>query len=146
MDFEHIRRKYKDRMLQIAFVASGWSPEKEGNRHGCVLALEGKYPIAVGFNGPDRNWKLEGKDCGGSCCKAPNIHAEVNAILNAQFVGADLSKCVAFVTKKPCRPCYQALTQAGIKAIFWLQDCSGGDCGWVEGEPAPSSFGTYAQA
>ena len=45
MDFEHIRRKYKDRMLQIAFVASGWSPEKEGNRHGCVLALEGKYPI-----------------------------------------------------------------------------------------------------
>src|SRR5947207_1791980 len=77
---DHIRQKYKDRMLQLAFVVSGWSPEREGQRHGCVLAIDGKYIVSTGFNGADRYWSDDG--CGGTCCHAPVVHAEVNALLN----------------------------------------------------------------
>lgn len=119
----HLRAKYKDRMLQLAFVVSGWSPEPEGQRHGCVLALDGKYIVSTGFNGPDREWKhTHKKDCGGTCCKPPVIHAEVNALLNLKMVGVESDRCVAYVTKKPCDPCMQALKNAGVQAIFWLQD------------------------
>lgn len=130
MSIEHIRQKYKDRMLQVAFVVSGWSPEPEGKRHGCVLALEGKYIVATGFNGPDRSWggyRKAGKDpdCGGTCCRAedvPVVHAEVNALINLKMTDQDSQRCMAYVTKKPCDPCMQALKNAGVLAVFWLQD------------------------
>src|SRR3990167_888130 len=125
-------------MLHVAFIVSGWSPEPEGQRHGCVLAMDGKYIVATGFNGPDRFWdkaaKLDGspkKDCGGSCCKAPIVHAEVNALLNLKMVGAKPCRCVAYVSKKPGDPYMQALKNAGVSAIFWLQDVGDDRGQWV---------------
>ena len=135
MDIAHIRSKYRDRMLMFAFVASGWSPEPEGQKHGCVLAVDGKYPVSIGFNGPDREWDkkagLSVPDCGGTCCVAPVIHAEVNALINLKMIGIEASRCVAFVTKKPCSPCDQALKNAGIKAIMWMQDVGEDRGQWV---------------
>lgn len=134
LNVDHVRQKYKDRMLQLAFVVSGWSPEPEGRRHGCILAVDGKYIVATGFNGPDRHWRAEGAvipDCGGDCCQAPTIHAEANAIMNAEQIGVDLSRCVAYVTKKPCDECNRALEARGILACFWLQDLSTQGAMWT---------------
>jgi deoxycytidylate deaminase len=104
-------------MLQVAFVVSGWSPEPEGQRHGCVLAVDGKYIVATGFNGPDRfhKWPKDG---------SPRVvHAEENAMLNLRLAGdIPLDRCVAFVTKKPCDHCMELLRRGGVLSIFWLQD------------------------
>ena len=39
LDIQKIKTKYRDRFLQMAYLASGWSPEPEGQRHGAVFAL-----------------------------------------------------------------------------------------------------------
>lgn len=134
LDIPSVRAKWKDRMLQIAFIVSGWSPEPEGRRHGCVLAVDGKYIVATGFNGPDRKWQLAGgktEGCGGDCCVAPTVHAEVNALLNLRMVGVDPRRCVMYITKKPCYDCQAEIHEAGIAACLWLQD-TGDDRGqWI---------------
>lgn len=122
LDLAHIRSKYKDKMLMLAFVGSQWSGQPEGQRHGCTLALDGKYVVSIGFNGPDRTWRWPRP------LPVEIVHAEVNAILNAKQIGVDLSRCVAFVTKRPCEPCMEALAIAGVRAVFWLQNCSSDDC------------------
>lgn len=125
MDIQHIKNKYKDKMLMISFIVSQWSPEPAGQQHGAVLAVDGKYLVATGFNGPDRSW--DGHNCGGTCCTAPIVHAEINALLNLEIVKVDPKHCIAFISKKPCEPCMRALTDAGVKAVFWLQAYSGQD-------------------
>lgn len=113
-------------MLMVSFIVSQWSPEPSGQQHGAVLAVDGKYIVSTGFNGPDRNWT----GCGcGDCShkKAPVIHAEINSLLNLKMVGVDPARCVAFVSKRPCDPCMEALTKARVQAVFWLQAYSGQD-------------------
>lgn len=120
-------------MLQLSFVVSGWSPEPEGKRHGCVLAIDGKYVLATGFNGPDR-FHISSKTCPCADCQAPVIHAEVNSLINLrELLGWRIlpSNTVAFVTKKPCEDCMQALKDAQVSAIMWLQDLSSADATWV---------------
>lgn len=121
MDIAHIREKYKDRLLQIAFIASGWSPEAEGKRHGAVIALDGKYICAVGFNGFDRN----------DPANSVIVHAEINSLINARLVNTDLSRCVMAITKKPCLECFRAIRRSKIYAIFWLQDLNSKDAMWI---------------
>lgn len=118
MDIERVNQKYKDKMLQLAFIVSGWSSQPIGKQHGCVLALDGKYIVATGFNGHDRSALPVDENI-------RIVHAEENAVLNAKLVKVDLSKCVAFVTKRPCEPCREGLKKAGILAVFWLQGDAG---------------------
>lgn len=120
----HVRRKYKDKMLNIAFIVSTWSSQPDGERHGTVLAVDGKYIVATGFNGPDRNWRWP--------MPLPRVvHSEENAILNAKMVGAALNKCVAFVTKRPCDECMELLRSEGIPLAFWLQDLRTTEAIWT---------------
>lgn len=124
LNIAHIRSKYRDRMLYVSFTVSGWSPEPEGQRHGCVLAVDGKFLVATGFNGPNRYWRWPSP--------GPTIvHAEVNAIINARQVGVGLSRCVAYTTKKPCPDCQIALEDAGVVACFWMQDVGEDRGQWV---------------
>ena len=136
LDIQKIKTKYRDRMLHLAYIVSGWSPEPDGQRHGAVLAVDGKYIVATGWNGPDRTWQSDSMTpgeggCGGTCCHAPIVHAEKNAILNARMIGVDLTQCVCYCTKKPCEECQHSLLSAGIQAVMWLQDLSSADSTWV---------------
>ena len=132
LDIQHIRSKYRDRMLHIAFTVSGWSAEPEGQRHGAVLAAEGRYVVATGFNGPDRSWRPPAWTWRPTKREDPPlVHAELNALINLGMVGVDPSRCLAFVTKKPCPPCMQALQGAGIPAIMWMQDVGEDRGQWV---------------
>ena len=142
LDVERVRSKWKDRMLQIAFIVSGWSPEPEGRRHGCVLALDGKYIVATGFNGPDRQWKPPQWSWRPTKLPAPPIaHAEANALLNLRMIGLHPQQCVAYVTKRPCEPCMSLLQDAGVQAVFWLQDVGEDRGQWVRQVPETSLAG-----
>lgn len=133
LDLPHIRRKYKDRMAMLAFVVSQWSPQPDGEKHGCVLTIGGKYVIATGFNGPDR-FEDKSKACGCDMCSTVT-HAEINALLNIReiFNWTVVKNLVAYTTKRPCDDCFNALHEAGVQAIFWLQDTIGSECMWAKG-------------
>ena len=136
-DLRNIRTKYRDRMLYIAYTVSGWSREPEGQRHGAVLAAEGKYVVATGFNGPDRSWQATAWSWRPTRVEGPRlVHAEVNALLNLEMVGVDPSRVICYVTKKPCPDCMAALQEAGVQAVMWLQDLSSADSTWVRGRGA----------
>ncbi len=117
-----IQRKWVSRMLGFASVVSTWSRCPEGRQHGCVLAVDGKYLISTGFNDTARGMpKCEclGKDkshCN-EHCKA--VHAEVNAVINAAHVGAQLDRSIAFCTKKPCDPCLSVLKNARVREVWY---------------------------
>lgn len=134
VDIERIRTKWKDRMLMLAYIVSGWSVQPEGQRHGCVLAVDGKLVIATGFNGPDRNYVAgeASRKCGCDWCgEGRVVHAEENAILNARQIGAPMKNLVAYVSKRPCADCHRQLLSAGCQAIFWLQGGATADSMWT---------------
>ncbi len=124
------RESNHERMVDICQRIARFSKSPPGRRHGCVIARDGRYIIATGYNGPPRG---EGHcDCGGRpklyCeinCKA--VHAEVNAIANAAREGISVNGCVAYVTKKPCLPCRGLLKNAGIESVHWDEPASGSD-------------------
>jgi len=115
--------KNVERMTDLALVVSSWSSCPAGRQHGCVLAVDGRYVVATGYNGPPRG--EDPCDCRGKpkdwClknCRA--VHAEVNAVCNAAYVGARIRDCWAFVTKKPCGGCRGALKNAGLRGVVYL--------------------------
>jgi deoxycytidylate deaminase len=111
-------------MLALVRTVADWSRCPVNRRHGCVLAVDGRYIVATGYNGTARgesHCNCEDKDkswCESNCNAA---HAEINAICNAARVGAPVERCVAYLTKAPCRPCRAALKNAGVAMVVWLQ-------------------------
>lgn len=119
-----VQRKWVSRMLNFASVVSTWSRCPEGRQHGCVLAVDGKYLISTGFNDTSRGQhacECEGKpkDYCSEVCKA--VHAEVNAVINASHVGAQIDRCVAFCTKKPCSSCVSILRNARVSEVWYSE-------------------------
>jgi dCMP deaminase len=114
--------KYIERMLMVAGVVAGWSTCPPGRQHGCVLAVDGKYIVSTGYNGTSSGMPhcpCEGKPkpfCEANC---EAVHAEVNAVINAARVGAQLERCVAYVTKEPCVGCWHVLHNAGIWEVHY---------------------------
>lgn len=87
---------------------------------GCIIINPTSYTqISAGYNGFVRNSKDD---------ELPNtapdkykyiLHAEDNALLNANYNGHCTKDCVAVVTLSPCINCLRRLKQAGIKEIFF---------------------------
>lgn len=48
------------------------------------------------------------------------IHAEVNAIINATSIGADIRNSDIYLTLSPCPNCMKLLVQYQIKNIFFI--------------------------
>jgi len=132
--------KWRPRMIALAHTIKSWSSCVEGKQHGCVLAIDGKYIVSTGFNGVHRlrqfpncvasaelDYKCEIKrdGCEINPKKCDAIHAEVNAVINAARVGANLARCWAYMTKQPCKPCRSVLINAGLKVIAWEEAFSG---------------------
>ncbi len=122
----HIAR----RMILMAMAVSTWSKCPLGRRHGCILALDGKYIISTGYNGLAKNENVNTPECQrdkdkscridymGNC---PAIHAEQNAIINANLAKVNMSECVAYVTKQPCQMCMRFLQNSGIPVAIFPQ-------------------------
>ncbi len=113
--------KFNERMVDIAVTVSTWSHCPQGRQHGCVLAVDGRFIISTGYNGPPRGSPY--CDCDGkpkeyclSSCRA--IHAEINAIANAAMLGISTNGVAAYVTKVPCKFCWGALSNAGVEQVW----------------------------
>ncbi len=46
--------KWRARMINLAYSIRDWSYCEVGMRHACILAIEGKYVVSTGFNGPNK--------------------------------------------------------------------------------------------
>lgn len=117
-------------MLRLAREVSSWSQCPRGRRHGCVIALDGKWIVSTGYNGTGSG--MAECACDGrpkAFCEAhcDAVHAEVNAVASAAKTGARLDGTVAFVTKAPCRPCLAVLTNVGVKMAVWFKDADKSD-------------------
>ena len=114
-------------MFDLAHRIKFWSDCPQGRQHACIIAREGKYIIGTGYNGMPQH-----KDCCENAMDCLNystekmrdrcvaVHAEVNALQNTTFPEVS-TFLVAYVTKKPCIICKDALRQAGIAIIYWQE-------------------------
>lgn len=91
---------------------------------GCVIVTQDHNIVATGYNG-----SISGQphcdDVGclveeGHCQRT--VHSEVNAITQAAKRNGGLSGCIAYVTTKPCWPCFKVLCNAGIDVIYYKDD------------------------
>lgn len=89
---------------------------------GCVLVRD-RVVLATGYNG-----SIPGAphctDAGclvveGHCVRTN--HAELNAIAQAARNGTRLDGATAYVTLRPCWPCYRALASAGVREIYYAE-------------------------
>lgn len=108
--------KWDSRFLGLAFEVATWSKDPS-TKVGCVLVDNSLRVIGLGFNGfpsgmndapelyADRETKYK-----------RTIHAEVNAILNAN---GSVEESTAYVTAAPCTSCALVLIQSGIDRVVY---------------------------
>lgn len=87
---------------------------------GCLIT-RGKVIISSGVNGP-RTFKCEELGCDLSKPCNYSIHAEANAIKNAQENNTDLRGTALYCTTAPCIDCAQLIVQAGIAIVNYVED------------------------
>jgi len=88
---------------------------------GAVIVKDNRI-ISTGYNGPLRSEPDCSNHCdtSKSCIRA--VHAEANAIYNAAKNGLSLEGCELYCTYRPCRKCFEAIVQSGIKKVYYLND------------------------
>ncbi len=132
------RLSKEDYLWSFAFTAA-----KRGTcdrfRGGCVVVRDG-LAVATGYNGSAPNephcdeagHELEyigtvANDVGKAVdLKAPHcvrtIHAEINAVINAAYLGVSIARCDWYLAGVPCRRCYRILTRLKPARIFFCSD------------------------
>jgi len=118
------RTKWGGRMMGLARQVSTWSSCPPGRQHACVLAEDGRFVISTGYNGPlpgDSKCHCTGMPT--EYCKAncKAVHAEVNALRNMPQGHMISRPLVAYVTKRPCQACFQALFDGGVDELCFAE-------------------------
>lgn len=91
---------------------------------GCVLVNRDNRIVSTGYNGSvsgnphcdDAGHTLRDGHC------IATIHAEMNALLYCAKEGISVKGTKAYVTHFPCLNCTKSLIQAGISAIYYMND------------------------
>ena len=113
------RPTWEDMYFEIAKVVSKRS-EDPHTKVGAVIVKNGVV-VGTGYNGAPRNyrgsfnWNSEEK-------YDYVIHAELNAISNAQSVGVSVVGADIYLTLSPCHDCIKLLIQNQIKRVFYLKE------------------------
>lgn len=88
-----------------------------------ALIVRGGRPISCGYNGPVSGApeckEIDG--CLGAGCDR-SIHAELNSILFAAKAGISVDGCTLYCTLSPCIKCAQAIVNAGIRRVVYLDE------------------------
>lgn len=100
----------------------------------CALFVRENRIISTGINGTPTGHKNCDDIFGGYDLHIPDvreahkkfsdaneIHAEVNAILNAALNGISLKNCILYCTLRPCEQCLKNLIALGVKEIYYSQ-------------------------
>ena len=108
--------------MGIALLAAKRSKDPSTQVGACIVD-KANVILATGYNGFPKGcsddefpWDREGE-----ITKYPYVvHAELNAILNAQ--GKDLRDARIYVALFPCNECAKAIIQSGISEVVYLSD------------------------
>ena len=108
--------------MGVSILAAKRSKDPSTQVGACIVD-QNNVILTTGYNGFPKGcsddefpWDREGE-----ITKYPYVvHAELNAILNAQ--GKDLTGSKLYVDLFPCNECAKAIIQSGIKEIVYLSD------------------------
>jgi dCMP deaminase len=104
------RRVYMEIAKQVATL-SYCSKRQVG-----AVLVKGPNIVGYGFNGTVSGMPNVCEDDGG---EGRDVHAEMNAIIKAGWNsrGADM-----YITLYPCEHCARHMAQAGVRAVYYLED------------------------
>lgn len=89
-----------------------------------AVIVKNNQILATGYNGsPAKTDHCNEVGCyieNGHCVRT--VHAEINAILQCSRYGTSTEGAYIFVTHMPCLACTQAIINAGIKKIFYINE------------------------
>lgn len=116
------RKSWEAYFLGIAFEVSARAT-CDRLHVGCVIVDTDKSILATGYNGSVRGLPHcddVGHDMDeGHCVRT--VHAEANAIAQAAARGARTQGSTAYVTNRPCWPCFKLLANAGVKSVVYAE-------------------------
>lgn len=109
--------KWDQRFLKLAELFASWSKDPS-TKVGCVIVGPDREIRTTGFNGFPRgvsdDARLEDREKKYSII----VHAEANAIYNANLTGVSLKGCASYTYPWPsCIRCAGSLIQAGISEV-----------------------------
>jgi dCMP deaminase len=118
------RPTWDQTFLKVAEIFSfrGTCPARQV---GAVITSQDHHLLATGYNGAPSGLSHCSevgcsKDASGRCTRA--VHAEMNAILQAAYIGISLKGCLVYCTDRPCLNCAKHLIQIGAMRVLWLRD------------------------
>jgi len=111
------RRSWDEYFMKIAVEVSSRST-CDRKFVGSVIVRD-KMILSTGYNGSIRGLRhcseaghmMENDHC------VATIHAEANAIIQAERNGVNISNGTIYVTASPCWPCFKMIANAGITRI-----------------------------
>ena len=113
---------WNEYFMGVAVLASKRSKDPNTQVGACIVD-KNNIILSTGYNGlpygcsdNEYTWERTGEDTKYKYV----VHAELNAILNAQ--GKDLKNARIFVDLFPCNECAKAIIQCGIKEVIYLYD------------------------
>ena len=113
---------WNEYFMGVAILASKRSKDPNTQVGACIVD-KNNIILSTGYNGlpygcsdDEYTWERTGEDTKYKYV----VHAELNAILNAQ--GKDLKNARIFVDPFPCNECAKAIIQCGIKEVIYLYD------------------------
>ena len=113
---------WNEYFMGVAILASKRSKDPNTQVGACIVD-KNNIILSTGYNGlpygcsdDEYTWERTGEDTKYKYV----VHAEPNAILNAQ--GKDLKNARIFVDLFPCNECAKAIIQCGIKEVIYLYD------------------------
>jgi len=109
------RPNWDDYFMAIAMVVTTKSLD-ENTKHSCLLVDDKHRIISLGYNGPPRGSIDENVPREGDSKYSWMIHAEPNSVFNAR---TSLEGATAYITGRPCGPCFSYLLQVGIKRVVY---------------------------
>lgn len=113
------RPTWEEMYFEVAKVVAKRSKDPH-TKVGAVLVKNGVI-VGTGYNGAPRNYR--GKFNWNSEEKYNYvIHAEMNAVSNAQSVGVSVVGADIYLTLSPCHDCIKLLIQNQIKRVFYLEE------------------------
>lgn len=120
MDKKKRSKKWDEHFLSLAETYSTLATCVRA-QVGCIIAV-GNLQLSEGYNGSisgEPHCTEEGclKNKEGRCIRC--IHAEQNAIINANRKGINIEGATAYVTHEPCETCTKLLRQSGIVRVVY---------------------------
>lgn len=119
MNARENRFSWKKMFVEIAKVVAQRSADPH-TQVGAVL-VKNNCVIGVGYNGEPKGFHFD-FDWNSSEKYPYVIHAEMNAISNANRNGVDCNGADIYLTLSPCHDCIKLLIQHGIKNVYYLKE------------------------